>query len=55
MKSATILIQKLYDWFVNSMSNLESPFLLVVRLYWGWQISQNGWAKLHLLEHPEHP
>jgi putative oxidoreductase len=47
MRSATILVQKLYDWFVNSMSNLQSPFLLVVRLYWGWQISQNGWAKLH--------
>jgi putative oxidoreductase len=47
MRSTTILVQKLYDWFVNSMSNLQSPFLLVVRLYWGWQISQNGWAKLH--------
>jgi putative oxidoreductase len=47
MKSATILVQKLHDWFVNSVSNLQSPFLLVVRLYWGWQISQNGWAKLH--------
>jgi putative oxidoreductase len=47
MKSATILVQKLNDWSVNSLSNLQSPFLLVVRLYWGWQISQNGWAKLH--------
>jgi putative oxidoreductase len=47
MRSATILVQKLHDWFVNSVSNLQSPFLLVVRLYWGWQISQNGWAKLH--------
>jgi putative oxidoreductase len=47
MKSASILIQKLYNWFAKAMSNLQSPFLLVVRLYWGWQISQNGWAKLH--------
>src|ERR1700756_4652575 len=47
MKSATILVKKLHDWFVNSVSNLQSPFLLVVRLYWGCQISQNGWAKLH--------
>lgn len=47
MKSATILVKKLHDWFVNSVSNLQSPFLLAVRLYWGWQISQNGWAKLH--------
>jgi putative oxidoreductase len=47
MKTATIRVKKLHDWFVNSVSNLQSPFLLVVRLYWGWQISQNGWAKLH--------
>jgi putative oxidoreductase len=47
MKSALILVQKLYNWFAKAMSNLQSPFLLVVRLYWGWQISQNGWAKLH--------
>jgi putative oxidoreductase len=23
----------------------------VIRLYWGWQISQNGWGKLHNLSH----
>jgi DoxX len=51
MRKATVLIQKLYDGFVNSMSNLQSPLLLVVRLYWGWQISQNGWAKLHNISH----
>jgi putative oxidoreductase len=51
MRKATVLIQKLYDRFVNSMSNLQSPLLLVVRLYWGWQISQNGWAKLHNISH----
>jgi putative oxidoreductase len=22
-----------------------------VRLYWGWQLSQNGWGKLHNLPH----
>jgi len=21
--------------------------LLIIRLYWGWQIAQNGWGKLH--------
>ena len=47
MKSATILVKKLHEWFVNSVSKLQSPFLIAVRLYWGWQISQNGWAKLH--------
>jgi len=44
-------IQDLYSWFVKTVSTLQSPFLLVVRLYWGWQLSQNGWGKLHNLPH----
>jgi putative oxidoreductase len=44
-------IRKVYDGFVKAVSTLQSPFLLVVRLYWGWQISQNGWGKLHNLPH----
>ncbi len=27
-------------------SHLESPLLLTVRLYWGWQFAQAGWGKL---------
>lgn len=30
---------------------LSSPFLLLVRLYWGWQFAQTGWGKLHNLPH----
>jgi putative oxidoreductase len=30
-------------------SCLQSPFLLAVRLYWGWQLVQSGWGKLHHL------
>ncbi|MGB8541543.1 MAG: DoxX family protein [Candidatus Acidiferrales bacterium] len=44
-------ILRLYNGFVRAVSSLQSPFLLVVRLYWGWQISQNGWGKLHNLPH----
>lgn len=29
------------------LSRLRSPFLLAVRLYWGWQFAQTGWGKLH--------
>jgi len=29
---------------------LQSPFLLLIRLYWGWQLVQSGWGKLHNLE-----
>jgi putative oxidoreductase len=51
MRTEGNAIQRLYDAFVSIVSSLQSPFLLVVRLYWGWQLSQNGWAKLHNLPH----
>jgi putative oxidoreductase len=51
MKNVIQLVRTLYAWFVKIVSGAQSPFLLVVRLYWGWQISQNGWAKLHNLPH----
>lgn len=44
-------IQRLYHLFVQGASGLQSPFLAIVRLYWGWQIAQNGWGKLHNLAH----
>lgn len=51
MRTEPNVILRLYDGFVRVVSSLQSPFLLVVRLYWGWQLSQNGWAKLHNLPH----
>ena len=39
-------IQELHEMFVRAVSSLESPFLLIVRLYWGWQMAQTGWGKL---------
>jgi putative oxidoreductase len=39
-------IQELYGMFVRAASSLESPFLLIVRLYWGWQMAETGWGKL---------
>jgi putative oxidoreductase len=41
---------ELYAGFAKLVSNLQSPFLLVVRLYWGWQLMQSGWGKLHHLD-----
>ena len=29
------------------MNHLQSPFLLAIRLYWGWQFAQTGWGKMH--------
>jgi putative oxidoreductase len=31
-------------------SALQAPFLLVIRLYWGWSFAQTGWGKLMNLE-----
>jgi putative oxidoreductase len=46
------LITKAQQWheqFFGLVSYLQSPFLLLVRLYWGWQLAQSGWSKLHNL------
>jgi putative oxidoreductase len=40
----------LHDRFFALVSLLQSPFLLLVRLYWGWQLIASGWGKLHNLE-----
>src|SRR5579862_4581047 len=39
--------EKYYWLFIRASSSLASPFLLAVRLYWGWQFTQAGWGKLH--------
>jgi putative oxidoreductase len=41
---------ELYARFSALASYLQSPFLLVVRLYWGWQFAQSGWGRLHHLD-----
>lgn len=40
----------LYRRFATLISYLQSPFLLFIRLYWGWQFVQTGWGKLHHLD-----
>jgi putative oxidoreductase len=40
------LAEKCYRLLIRAASNLQSPFLLAVRLYWGWQFMQTGWGKL---------
>jgi putative oxidoreductase len=39
-------IEKYNNLLVRVLSSLQSPFLLAVRLYWGWQFAQTGWGKL---------
>lgn len=35
-----------YGWFLTAVISLQSPFLLAIRLFWGWQFWQSGWAHL---------
>ena len=51
MNNLLAQLSKLYAWAAKTASYLQSPFLLFVRLYWGFQIAQNGWGKLHNLAH----
>ncbi len=39
-----------YRRFQLASAALESPFLLLVRVYWGWQFAQSGWGRLHHLD-----
>ncbi|HTZ99320.1 MAG TPA: DoxX family protein [Candidatus Aquilonibacter sp.] len=50
MKNLIDLVRRLHAGFVHIVSHLQSPMLLVVRLYWGWQLAQTGWAKLQHLD-----
>lgn len=43
-------IVKAYEWFCGVMERLQSPLLLAIRLYWGFQFAQDGWGKLTHLD-----
>ncbi|HLZ12271.1 MAG TPA: DoxX family protein [Candidatus Acidoferrum sp.] len=42
-------VRQLHDRFFGLVSYLQSPLLLLLRLYFGWQLAQSGWGKLHHL------
>jgi putative oxidoreductase len=47
------LFTKVRQWHDRAfalISYAQSPFLLFVRVYWGWQLWQSGWGKLHNLD-----
>lgn len=49
MKPFLLRLRSWYKRFFAGVDRLQSPFLLAVRLYWGWQLIQSGWGKLHNL------
>ena len=43
-------LAKLHYSAVKMLDYLKSPLLLAIRLYWGWELTQDGWGKLHNLD-----
>ncbi len=39
-----------YAGATRILNSLQSPLLLAIRLYWGWQFAQDGWGKLTHLD-----
>ena len=46
MKKIIETMAQIYSFYESTISRLQSPLLLVVRLYWGWQFFQTGLGKL---------
>lgn len=46
MKNLIAFFAKAYGWLVTGTSWLQSPFLLIMRAYWGWSFFQTGMGKL---------
>ena len=44
------MVTDIYNLWVKAISCLQSPLLLVIRLYWGWQFFQTGKGKLMNLD-----
>ena len=42
---------KICAFWTKAANRLRSPFLLLIRLYWGWQFFQSGFGKLHQISH----
>ncbi len=38
--------KSIYQRFQSLAVDAESPLLLLIRLYWGWQFIEDGWGKL---------
>jgi putative oxidoreductase len=34
-----------YGWLLKAVNGLQSPFLLLIRVYWGWLFLQSGIEK----------
>ncbi|MGA2807729.1 MAG: DoxX family protein [Terracidiphilus sp.] len=51
MHSIANILRAAYRHARTLLDLLQSPLLLAIRLYWGWQFAQDGWGKLNHLDH----
>ena len=49
-KNKSAMVTDIYNLWVKAISCLQSPLLLMIRLYWGWQFFQTGKGKLMNLD-----
>jgi putative oxidoreductase len=38
--------KRAYHWIISFANSLQPLFLLLVRVFWGWQFFTGGWSKL---------
>jgi len=50
MRKSIDSVKAAYQWLVSRANYAQSPLLLMIRLYWGWQFAQDGWGKLMHLD-----
>lgn len=46
MQAIVAFLRNAYARATGILNHLQSPLLLAIRLYWGWQFCQDGWGKL---------
>jgi putative oxidoreductase len=50
MRKLIATIHAAHGWFIKAANLLQSPLLLAIRLYWGFQFMQDGWGKMMHLD-----
>ena len=45
------VVERAYGVFLRAANACQSPLLLAIRLYWGWQFWQTGWGKATNIPH----
>jgi putative oxidoreductase len=51
MSNGIRLVEQAHGVFLRAANACQSPLLLAVRLYWGWQFLQTGWGKAMHIPH----